>query len=114
MSSINFDNVYLLFLLIPLLLLVAVPFALAVRKDNVNGHNIASVTLHTLMAVFVAFAAAGTQINAVMTETDVYVVADVSYSAEKISIGSMNSFPKSKRRGIRSWGSSASEKIIRF
>ncbi len=83
MSSINFDNVYLLFLLIPLLLLVAVPFALAVRKDNVNGHNIASVTLHTLMAVFVAFAAAGTQINAVMTETDVYVVADVSYSAEK-------------------------------
>ncbi len=83
MSSINFDNVYLLFIAIPLVVLFVVPFALAVRKDNANGHNITSLVLHVLMAVIIAFAAAGTSINTVLTETNVFVVADVSYSAEK-------------------------------
>ncbi len=83
MSSISFDNVWLLFIALPLVVLFAVPFVIAIRKDNLNGHNIASVALHGLMAVLIAFAAAGTQINTIVTETDVYVVADVSYSANR-------------------------------
>lgn len=83
MSSINFDNVWLLFIALPLVVLFLVPFVIAVRKDNANGHNIASMVLHVLMALLIAFAAAGTYIVTVITETDVYVVADVSYSANK-------------------------------
>ena len=83
MSSISFDNVYLLLIVIPILAVVVVPFALAVRKDNRNGHSIASLALHILMAVVIAFAAAGTAVVTVITETNVFVVADVSYSANK-------------------------------
>ena len=58
MSSINFDNAYLLLIAIPLVALLAVPFFIAVKRDNRNGHNIASMVLHVLMAVRIAFAAA--------------------------------------------------------
>ena len=51
MSNISFDNVYLLFLIIPLVAIIAVPFALAVRKENVNGHNVASLVIHVLIAL---------------------------------------------------------------
>lgn len=83
MSSINFDNVYLLLIAIPLIVLFTVPFCIAVRKDNRNGHNIASQIMHVVMAIIIAFAAAGTSMTTVLTETDIYVVADVSYSANK-------------------------------
>ncbi|MDE6075717.1 MAG: VWA domain-containing protein, partial [Clostridia bacterium] len=83
MSSINFDNPWLLFLALPLVALFAVPFFIAVRKDNVNGHNIASGIIHVVMALIIAFVAAGTSIVTTMTETDVYVLADVSYSATR-------------------------------
>ena len=83
MSSINFDNPYLIFIAIPLVVLLCVPFVLAVRKDNANGHNIASAVIHLILAVIIAFTAAGTKIITVVTRTDVYVLADVSYSASK-------------------------------
>lgn len=83
MSSINFDNAWLLLLAIPLIALIAVPFAITVNKDNRSGHNIASNALHILMAILIAFSAAGTSVQTVLTATDVYVVADVSYSANR-------------------------------
>lgn len=83
MSSINFVNAYWLLLAIPLVALFAVPFFLAVRKDNVNWHNVTSGVLHVVMAVLIAFAAAGTNVVTTVTETDVYVLADVSYSANR-------------------------------
>ncbi len=83
MSSISFDNAYLLFIILPLVALFTVPFALAIRKENANGHNIASMVMHVVMAVLIGFAAAGTSFRSVLTETDVYVVADVSYSTDK-------------------------------
>ncbi len=81
MSSINFDNPWLLFIALPLVVLIAVPFGLAVRRDNLNGHNAASGVIHILMAVLIAFAAAGASVVTTVTQTDVYVLADVSYSA---------------------------------
>ncbi len=83
MSSISLNNAYLLFLIIPLVALLLVPFVIAVRKENVNGHNVVSCILHVLMAVIIAFTAAGTYIVTVVTGTEVYVVADVSYSANR-------------------------------
>lgn len=83
MSNISFDNVYLLFLIIPLVVIIALPFAIAIRKDNVNGHNIASCVIHLVIALLVCFAIAGTTVTTVVTQTEVYVVADVSYSANR-------------------------------
>lgn len=83
MSSISFDNIWLLFLILPLAVLLTVPFVVAVRGENANGHNIASMALHVIMAVLIGLTAAGAKIVTVVTETDVYVVADVSYSANR-------------------------------
>lgn len=83
MSNINFDNPYLLLIAVPLIVLFTVPFVLAVRKDNRNAHNVTSQVMHVLLAIIIAFAAAGTSIVTVLTQTHVYVVADVSYSANK-------------------------------
>lgn len=83
MSSINFDNPWLLLLAVPLVALFVVPFAIAIRKDNVNAHNVASGVIHIIMALIIAFVAAGTSVVTSVTQTDVYVVADVSYSANK-------------------------------
>ncbi len=83
MNSINFDNPWLLIIAIPLAAIFLVPFFIAVRKENRNGHNVASIIMHVAMAVIIGFAAAGTTFVAVLTRTEVYVVADVSYSANK-------------------------------
>ncbi len=83
MSSINFDNIWLLLIAIPLIAAFAIPFAVAVRKENRNGHNVASIVMHVAMSVIIAFAAAGTSVKTVLTETEVFIVADVSYSANR-------------------------------
>ncbi len=83
MSSINFDKPWLLLIALPIAFLLLIPFFLAVRKDNRNFHNITSCILHILIAVTVAFSAAGASIESVVTETNVYVVADLSYSTRK-------------------------------
>ncbi len=83
MSSINFANPWLLLLALPLALLILVPFFIAIRKDNRNVHNVLSCILHLLIVVCVSFSAAGSTMKTVVTETDVYVVADLSYSTHK-------------------------------
>lgn len=83
MINISFDNVYILFILLPLLALVIVPFCIAIRKDNRSVSVVTSLILHVVMVLLIGLAAAGTTLTAVMTETEVYVVADVSYSANK-------------------------------
>ena len=111
MSNISFDNVYLLFLIIPLVALTAVPFALAIRRENVNGHNVASLVIHILIAVLVSFAIAGTMVTTVITETEVYVVADVSYSANR-NLDTVDSYiqnvrsslPANSRMGVVAFG----------
>ncbi|MDE7083036.1 MAG: VWA domain-containing protein [Clostridia bacterium] len=111
MSSINFVNVYLLFIAIPLVALITVPFAIAVRRGNVNKHNIASLVIHLLMAALITFATAGMSVLTVVTETDVYVVADISYSADRnldtvdSYIGELNkNLPQNSKLGIITFG----------
>ena len=83
MNNISLDNAYLLLIAVPLILLFAIPFVIAVRKENRNAHNVASLIIHVVMALVIAFAAAGPSFTTILTETDVYVVADVSYSAKR-------------------------------
>lgn len=81
MNNISFGNPWLLFLLIPLLAAVLVPFFITVRKDNANLHNITSAVLHVIICVCITLTISGMTLETVVTETNVYVLADVSYSA---------------------------------
>lgn len=83
MRNISFDNPYLLLVAIPLLLMLIIPFAIAIRKENKSKGATASFILHIIIVLLVTLAAAGTIATTVMTETHVYVVADVSYSAHE-------------------------------
>ena len=81
MTNISFDNPYLLFIAIPLFALVLIPFIISFRKSNIDKHAILSLVLHVLMIVCVTLATAGLSAKRIVTETNVYVVADVSYSS---------------------------------
>ncbi len=83
MRNISFDNPWLLLLAVPLLAAVIVPYCIAIRKDNKNGHTVTSLILHLLIIALVVPALAGMASVTVMTKTEVYVVADVSYSANR-------------------------------
>ncbi len=83
MRNISFDNPWLLLLAVPLLAAVIVPYCIAIRKDNKNGHTVTSLILHLLIVALVVPALAGMASVTVMTKTEVYVVADVSYSANR-------------------------------
>lgn len=111
MSSINFVNPYLLFIAIPLVALIAVPSAIAIRKGNRNAHNITSIVIHLVMAVLIAFSAAGLSVLTVETETNVYVLADISYSADR-NLDTVDSYiselsrnlPQNSKMGLITFG----------
>ena len=83
MKNISFDNPYLLLILIPLLLAIIIPIAIAIRKENKSKSVFISLALHILISVCIALALGGMIYTTVMTETQVIVVADVSYSANR-------------------------------
>ena len=81
MKNISFDNPYLLLVFIPLLIAILVPFILAFRKGHKGKGVIASLILHILIAACACVAAANPSHTRVITQTEVIVVADASYSA---------------------------------
>ncbi len=83
MKNISFDNPYLLLLIIPLLLCIAVPIIIAIRKENRSKSVFISMALHILISACITLALGGMIYTTVMTETQVVVVADVSYSANR-------------------------------
>ena len=83
MRNISLDNPIYLFILIPLLLLIVIPFAIAIRKDNRSKSVVISLIIHIAIACLVALGLAGTVLTTVMTKTQVIIVADVSYSANR-------------------------------
>ena len=83
MTSISFDNPLLLLIAIPLLLAVIIPYVVAIGKTNNDKSVKTSFVLHILIAICVSLALGGTVVTAVMTKTEVYVLADVSASSEK-------------------------------
>ena len=83
MKNISFDNPYLLLLIIPLLLCIIVPIVIAIRKENRSKSVFVSMALHILISACITLAVAGMICTTVMTETQVVVVADVSYSSNR-------------------------------
>lgn len=83
MKNISLDNPIYLFILIPLILLIVIPFAIAIRKDNRSKSVVISLIIHIVIACLVALGLAGTVYTTIMTKTQVIILADVSYSANK-------------------------------
>ncbi len=83
MINISFDRPLLLLIAIPLLALVIVPFAIAIRKENNSKSAVISLIIHTIIALCITLVSAGIYVRQIVTETEVYVIADVSYSANK-------------------------------
>ncbi len=83
MKNISFDNPYLLLLIIPLLLAIIIPIIIAIRKENRSKSVFISLALHIIISVCITLALAGMISTTVITETQVIVVADVSYSANR-------------------------------
>ncbi|MBQ9116803.1 MAG: VWA domain-containing protein [Clostridia bacterium] len=111
MKNISFDNPLLLLIAIPILALILVPFFIAVKKENKSKSAVASMILHVVMAVLVTLSLAGAAFSTVITETDVYVLADVSHSAER-NLGKIDEYiselngklPKNSKLGIICFG----------
>ena len=82
MKDISFDNPYLLFIAIPLVLAILLPFFIIGNKDNRSLAWKISIGLHMVVIALVTLAAAGLKSTSILTETTVYVVADVSYSSD--------------------------------
>ncbi len=114
MTNINFDNPYLLLIAIPLLALILIPFFISFRKQNRDKHVIASLILHLLMIVCVTLATAGLSATRIVTETNVYVVADVSYSSH-LNFDEVDGYiskvrdklPKNSKMGVVCFGKDA-------
>lgn len=111
MKNINFDNPYLLLVLIPLLVAILVPFFIAIRKENKSKSVIASLCIHLVMAICVSLAIAGITYKATVTRTEVYVVADASYSTnEKLDLVDeyirkvQSSLPSNTQMGVVAFG----------
>ena len=86
MKSINFDNPLLLLVFIPMVLLTVVPYVIAIRRGTRAKAPKISLALHLVISAIITLALAGLSTTTVITETNVYVLADVSYS----SMGSLD------------------------
>ncbi len=81
MINISFDDPYLLLLIIPLALMVMIPYSIAIRRENRSREALVSLICHLLIVTLATLAVAGMMNTSVMTKTEVYVLADVSDSA---------------------------------
>ena len=83
MTSISFDNPYLLLIGAPLLLLMVIPYLVAIRKENKSKSTLITLCLHTVMIALISLAVAGIHTVTIKTKTEVFVVADLSYSTDR-------------------------------
>lgn len=107
MNNISFDNPYLLFIGLGLLIIIISSFFIGIRKGSRRIRNVISLILHIVMIVLITLSIARMQLETVMTETNVYALADVSYSGnnnydlidQKINELSKN-LPKNSKLGV--------------
>lgn len=83
MSKITFDNPWLLLFALPALTLIIIAFVVSINKENRTFKNVFSFCCHIAMTLLITFAFAKTTSETVMTETNIYVLADVSYSSNQ-------------------------------
>ncbi len=83
MTNISFDNPYLLLLLIPLVLVVVIPYVIAIKRENRSRGSTIALVCHLVIVLLATLAVAGMKHTTVMTKTEIYVLADVSASTSQ-------------------------------
>lgn len=111
MSNINFDNPWLLLILVPLLLLLVVAFIVTIKKENRTFNNTFSFVCHILIAIMLILSLAKTTFESIITETNIYILADVSYSSnnnldliDKYIDDLIDNVPKNSKIGVVCFG----------
>lgn len=111
MNNINFDNPWLLLIIVPLLLLIIVAYIVTIKKENRTFNNTFSFICHILIAIMLTLSLAKTTFENVITETNIYVLADVSYSSnnnldliDKYIDDLTDNVPKNSKIGIVCFG----------
>lgn len=84
MNNVTLDNPYLLFILIPLSLIVIIPFIIICRKRKLNIQNVTSLILHLIICAFISLSLANIKTQQVRHETTIYIVADVSSTTSNV------------------------------
>ncbi len=83
MNNINFSNPYLLLIGLLLFCAIFITFFVLIKKEGFNFHNIVALVIHAVIAVLITLTVAGMYFEINITETDVYVLADCSYSSNR-------------------------------
>ena len=84
MNNVTLDNPYLLFILIPLSLIVIIPFIIICRKRKLNIQNVTSLILHLIICALISLSLANIKTQQVRHETTIYIVADVSSTTSNV------------------------------
>lgn len=82
MNSIRIENPWLLFIIIPLVAAIIVGFFLLPKQKRTRPKNLISLGLHIAMSVLLGLAFADIQYLTSSTDTELYVVCDVSDSVK--------------------------------
>ena len=111
MINISFDNPYLLLLLIPMLAFILVPYFIAIRRENKSKASTIALVLHTVIVLLVILAVAGMSNTTVITETELYVLADLSHSTsddidliDEYIAKTENELPRNSKMGVITFG----------
>ena len=81
MTNISFNNPYLLFAFIPLILLLVVPFIIFVKRKRPN--KIISLILHIIISALLVVSLADLKTTSYIVDSNVYILCDVSTSTIK-------------------------------
>ena len=107
MKNVSFDNPYLLLIFIPLAIALTIPSIIAMVKGIRSKSVVVSFAIHIVIAIVATLALAGMKTETVITKTEVFVVADVSYSSnrtldevDKIVSDVTNKAPKGSEIGL--------------
>lgn len=118
MNNVTLDNPYLLFILIPLSLIVIIPFIIICRKRKLNIQNVTSLILHLIICALISLSLANIKTQQVRHETTIYIVADVSSTTSNV-IEQMDEYieefneklSESSKLGIVAFASSCQELV---
>lgn len=83
MSNVSFSNPFYLLVFIPLVIVVIIGYFLIDKKSRKLPKNIISLVLHLIICVLISLSAADFSYLNTASQTDLYVLADVSSSNEE-------------------------------
>ena len=84
MNNVKFDNFELLYVFIPLVLIVLIPFFITLKKKSFKFKNLFSSFLHLIICMLLSLSLSGIKTEEITTDSTTYIVADVSYTTKDV------------------------------